>query len=1170
MPPKNLKKPQTGGKKPNKLNPEARPALDVVVTETAKKDTVAKQAVLGYARLNVIKCKDKLVFGAWNSRPVVQSQVESIIKSFFVNGADRFNSLHAIPLVIKKSDIVEGSYEDDLNKQDELPELLFTRDTDDFRIHAAGGQHRTKAIQEWVVHLQSEHNSLVVEEKRFRKHNLGTSREDMDYIDKLVARRERLACVLAYNGQWLVTLYDSDKVNHITGLHISKNETKHVYMESPEEGLMQKYKIMVAEGKGPRTVEPPVVKKGPAFKQYSLLVQDYSFLCLGYLTSSGTHYLRIPELRLNRFHEIMFSSYGGLVSDLTKRLEDKLRACFNDIPFTRVEYDRHVNNITKGNSFANESAIALEEKYIALCKADAVCEAITDSLRTTLDDVYVKFLGGEGATSYRFGNMDDDIWMKAWESYVFTTVTVMEDYVQDLLKSGAMKTLSEVAQKALSNCAAKAALILNRRESPIVEFQLFPFMSCSVFKTLVRNFEMIEKSILEVSLWYSPYIAMAKSHGKDWDPGSASADMIRAVMAHPDYTPKDRSKALASIINLFFSHFAAFLHMEGQLSRIDVPARVTQQKELLKYFGLSDAANNTKLLTRGKTGKGKGRETEEEGDQDEGEEDEFYVAKATNDTEDEAIGEQDGNGSDKNMATSESCQMNAMQVQKDNVQDTERLKSLRLEALDAQRLLNAGAKISPDKNPALYSVWTRQSKISEDATPDSFRGQAAVGWHTFEWASKTGSSRTRTMRLMACIAIMEQAIVNRYRAELLGGHRSAAAYIRFTIEGNTLHFRIKRANPHKSKHIQLTAALPDSLARSIPSCYAPLEWADGLSYDNENLSSLEFDIEEELQVQKHHKIREKQSVKVQKIINEVQNARVAWADTTGLSAVRGQPALHGGVHQALEALVQALQLNAYRQRYPKQAQIFTSSAALPPYEHLMITLRGTGSMTDMDRAMRTIKPILPSREEERVLASNADLHLGTRKAKKTVEPGEDIETLVHGEAGGAIFKGFDGPPDVNGGEPEVTEATTLPVNLHGASGSGNIAEEEGTNSKRFSIATTMLLTESTLSDAEPDKPPITGDDKNLLQTGCGPRPRPQVIGPRQSGSKMAGNSPMEVLHASKPAKRRAASAELEEQDAGDGYPRKRGPGWQAGTSAGSAGWGLEQFDEVEDVAHELA
>jgi hypothetical protein len=45
---------------------------------------------------------------------------------------------------------------------------------------------------------------------------------------------------------------------------------------------------------------------------------------------------------------------------------------------------------------------------------------------------------------------------------------------------------------------------------------------------------------------------MAKAHRKDWNPGSASAEVIWAIMAHSDYDPEQHGGAVAEVCLMMF------------------------------------------------------------------------------------------------------------------------------------------------------------------------------------------------------------------------------------------------------------------------------------------------------------------------------------------------------------------------------------------------------------------------------------------------------------------------------------------------------------------------------------------------------------------------------------------------------------------------------------------
>ncbi|KAG2063580.1 hypothetical protein BDR04DRAFT_1123162, partial [Suillus decipiens] len=570
----------------------AGPSLDDSVNEVTNCNKIANKAIMGFARFDLIKHYSHLEFGKWNDRPLVESQVQSLYQSFLINGADRFNPAHAIPLVVHKEWLEEGSYEKDLDERRELSELPILKMSGnapkEWKIIAAGGHHRTKAIEAWMKKMEKEHELVLAEETHVTDLLAGESGQDqIDHIDKVVRpRRQKIEGVLEYGGQWIVTIFDRGQVSEIIGLHISRNETKHVYMQSPEEGLIQKYRMLHAKGQSWSDIEHTTAG-GVFAKQNELLCQDYVFNHLATIVSSGTHYIHAPEMQFTQFYDTMFSSYGGILADVTMRLENRLRLCFNTVPYKPK----------KGKDGDTEI-------YQQLKQAHPVLDAISGSLREALNDVYEKHLGGNTPASYRFGNTNEDIWLKSYLLYKFDVVSTMKDYVKDQL---AIKHLPVDVRTALEGCAAKAALVLGQSDD-IEDFGYFPLMSRSVGTTLIRNLCMIERSIFEVSAWFSPFLYMAKAHGKDWNPGSASAEMIRAIMAHPDYDPEQRGGVVAEIVSLIFEMFPEFLNMEGQITNINMAQRVTQQRELQLAFGIADDGKNSRRRgTNAVQGKRKGK-----------------------------------------------------------------------------------------------------------------------------------------------------------------------------------------------------------------------------------------------------------------------------------------------------------------------------------------------------------------------------------------------------------------------------------------------------------------------------------------------------------------------------------------------------------------------------------
>ncbi|KAI6094167.1 hypothetical protein F5141DRAFT_1070346 [Pisolithus sp. B1] len=72
--------------------------LEETIKEVNSKNDQLKQALLGFARFDVLENRDRIHFGKWNPRGIQSSEVTRLAESFEVNGLDRFNPTHAMPL----------------------------------------------------------------------------------------------------------------------------------------------------------------------------------------------------------------------------------------------------------------------------------------------------------------------------------------------------------------------------------------------------------------------------------------------------------------------------------------------------------------------------------------------------------------------------------------------------------------------------------------------------------------------------------------------------------------------------------------------------------------------------------------------------------------------------------------------------------------------------------------------------------------------------------------------------------------------------------------------------------------------------------------------------------------------------------------------------------------
>ncbi|KAI6146442.1 hypothetical protein BKA82DRAFT_4356900 [Pisolithus tinctorius] len=151
--------------------------------------------------------------------------------------------------------------------RDEIPILeIATNHRDGWKVYAAGGQHRLEALAIWFEKKKKQLDEFVSLEQSIA--NKDVDEVDVNQLKKWneeqKAEKDKLEAIIAYEGQWLVLLFDDSKIDETLALHIAKNKTKHVYMESPMEGLIQFFKAMKSKQQTFRNVKAIPQSKGNA------------------------------------------------------------------------------------------------------------------------------------------------------------------------------------------------------------------------------------------------------------------------------------------------------------------------------------------------------------------------------------------------------------------------------------------------------------------------------------------------------------------------------------------------------------------------------------------------------------------------------------------------------------------------------------------------------------------------------------------------------------------------------------------------------------------------------------------------------------------------------------------------------------------------------------------
>jgi len=185
---------------------DGNPQVEDVIAQMNQSKDRAESALIGYARLDILDNKDRLIFGIWNPRKLVNTQLSSLRESF-ANGVDRFNPLHAMPLVVHRDWLKSNSYLPSWTAGAPLPELKIANGVpDDWKFKAAGGQHRINALGPFVDSRQKQLKELETEANNIESQlTMDTEQNEVDHLNtRLKPEINNLRALVTANGQWLV------------------------------------------------------------------------------------------------------------------------------------------------------------------------------------------------------------------------------------------------------------------------------------------------------------------------------------------------------------------------------------------------------------------------------------------------------------------------------------------------------------------------------------------------------------------------------------------------------------------------------------------------------------------------------------------------------------------------------------------------------------------------------------------------------------------------------------------------------------------------------------------------------------------------------------------------------------------------------------------------------
>ncbi|KAI6007817.1 hypothetical protein EDC04DRAFT_2907669 [Pisolithus marmoratus] len=617
--------------------------------------------------------------------------ITALVESFQVNAVDQFNPAHAIPLIMPKTLIKHGMYMTEVSSKTAIPILQVRDDAPpNWNLPAAGGQHHIAALEIWLEKKLAQLNEYVAKEHSIQK-------QDPDDVDKNELKqwneggkkeKDALEGIMAYEGLWLVSLFDDSMIDESLALHISQNEMKHVYMELLMDGLIQLFKIMKAQGSDYQQVKLVPQSKGNASKQTELLRQDYVWEMLSQFDTTGMHYWHANFMQFSEFYLMMMSSYGGMLAYLVGCLEKKLHICFNSVEVDEKAVKTLLLSLRSKKAKAAQEK--LEQIFDELHDARPILEAIRNGIREAINECFNSCIANMSGI-HEISNQSSADWATIFAQYALEVHCKIKEQVTILQERGDLDRLCTEVRHALKTCMIKSKIVFVC-DTCHEDYASFPFMSRSMFMLLKMHLACIQSTIFEIVL-------------------------------------------------ILFKSYPAALHMEGQILAMNIPNHSISQLELLSIFGMS-LTGAVKKSKPSIPRKGKAKAMANDDDDDDGE---YIDVEGESSAEKDVDGEGD-DGDEQSVQESADDDKHDVQVEsreeclagqeRAKMEAEECAKSLEIEASQAFKVLNNSPKVSVPAMVTSYLPWMCKSKISSDAVQNSFQGQDLLRWHTWEWAAQ--------------------------------------------------------------------------------------------------------------------------------------------------------------------------------------------------------------------------------------------------------------------------------------------------------------------------------------------------------------------------------------------------------------------------------------------------
>ncbi|KAI0340475.1 hypothetical protein BDW22DRAFT_1347087 [Trametopsis cervina] len=370
---------------------QPKKVIEAKADERKKIDQKISSAILGYARIDMADPEVKMTFGKFNPRPYDAREVSKLVDSFKAEGVKRWDLEHAIPIGLS-SGILSTSR---LNKKmpsdpQQLPELRSLIQHDLYELEPYGGQHRYYAIRKLVQETEKwlkKSNTMIERKITVLEQAQTKARESNDAaeapaLQKIVrVHKLELAALktekaekeeeMRYRGQWLVVVYDTEKMTGGAVTALSRNAYLHQFKETVEEWTTNFMRDLYTYPEGSKRDSFKAQKKAQASTRkmpglVHLWSHDHAFAMLDRIWKYYHYYRLLPGFKIRSLVSLV-GPWGAMYCHIATRMfdvQDGLvrKTSVRTVADVRAEL-AHINMLKKNPQMASEAVNAEQALY---------------------------------------------------------------------------------------------------------------------------------------------------------------------------------------------------------------------------------------------------------------------------------------------------------------------------------------------------------------------------------------------------------------------------------------------------------------------------------------------------------------------------------------------------------------------------------------------------------------------------------------------------------------------------------------------------------------------------------------------------------------------------------------------------------------------------------------